>query len=127
MPVDERQSCRRAREAAVQVADLFEESARTDPWGAPALVVRSELLTALRSGPIAGEDELSCAIALTRLVHSELEAYGTGGGERLTDNQIELAQRALRAVLERIGIGLNLPWRNFSTFRSYWLKNDAYG
>lgn len=111
----------------MHVDDLFKETSTVDPWGSPALVVRSEMLTALRAGPIVGDDDLSCAIALSRLVHSELEAYGTGGGERLTDDQIELAQRALRAVLERIGITLNLPWRNFSGFRSYWLKNDGYG
>jgi hypothetical protein len=61
------------------------------------------------------------------LVRSELEAYGTAGGERLTEEQIELAQRALRAVLERNSITLNLPWRNFSGFHSYWLKNDGFG
>ncbi|MCT2100163.1 hypothetical protein M3E00_16500 [Dietzia cinnamea] len=84
-------------------------------------------MTRIRTSPIAGEDDVSCAIALTRLVWDELEAYGTAGGERLKDAEIELAHRALKAVLERIGITLSLPWRNFSGFRSYWLKNDGYG
>lgn len=111
----------------MHVDDLFQETSTADPWGSPTLVVRTELLTALRAGPIPGEDDLSSAIAATRLVRSELEAYGTAGGERLTEEQIELAQRALRSVLERLGITLNLPWRNFAGFRSYQLKNDGYG
>lgn len=111
----------------MHVDDFFKETATADPWGAPALVVRTETLMALRAGPIAGEDDLSCAMALTRLVRSELEAYGTAGGERLTEDQIELVQKALHAVLERVGISLSLPWKNFNGFRSYWLKNDARG
>lgn len=111
----------------MHVDDFFEEEADPGAWGTPTLTVRKDLLTRIRTSPIAGEDDLSCAIALTRLVWDELETYGTAGGERLKDAEIELAQRALKAVLERIGITLSLPWRNFSGFRSYWLKNDGYG
>jgi hypothetical protein len=42
---------------------------------------------------------LTSAIVLTRVVRTELEAFGTVGGERLDDHQVELAQRTLRAVL----------------------------
>lgn len=30
-------------------------------------------------------------------------------------------------TLGRVGITLDLPWRNFATFRSYWLRNDCSG
>ncbi|MBF6445552.1 hypothetical protein [Nocardia farcinica] len=58
---------------------------------------------------------------------NELIAYGNGGKNTLDDREIALAQRALMATLDRIGIPLKLPWRDFSTFRAYWLKNDGYG
>lgn len=74
-----------------------------------------------------GEDDLTSAIVLTRVVRSELEAFGTGGGERLTDAQLEIAQRTLRAVLGRVGIDITLPWRNFTAFKTYWLQKGASG
>lgn len=41
--------------------------------------------------------------------------------------QIGLAQRALSSTLSRVGIKLDLPWRDFATFRSYWLKDGCSG
>jgi hypothetical protein len=81
----------------------------------------------VRAGSVPGHDDLSSALALTRLVRAELEAFGTGGGEKLEGAEIALAQRTLRAVLQRLGIDLTLPWRDFAGFRSYWLKNNASG
>ena len=69
---------------------LFGESSSPGPWGTPELELRTDLLTALRAGPIPGEDDLSCAIALTHLVWGELLAYGTQGGQRLDEAQISL-------------------------------------
>jgi len=82
---------------------------------------------AARAGSVPGHDDLSSALALTRLFRAELGAFGTGGGEKLGDAEIALAQRTLRALLQRLGIDLTLPWRNFALFRSYWLKNNASG
>jgi len=56
----------------------------------------------LAPGPLPGEGDLTSAIVLTRPVRSELEAFGTGGSERLSDPELELTQRTLRAVLYRI-------------------------
>lgn len=58
---------------------------------------------------------------------NELIGYGNGEKNTLDDKEIALAQRALTATLDRIGIALKLPWRDFITFPSYWLKNDGYG
>lgn len=99
-----------------------------DPWGSTThSELRTDLLTTLRSGPAPGDDDLETAITLTRMVHGELEAYGTGGGQQMAEDEIELAQRSLKAVLDRHGIALRLPWRNFSGFRTYWLQNEGYG
>jgi hypothetical protein len=91
------------------------------------LELLEDLLGQLRAGPVTGVDDLDAAIALTKLVWEELEANGTSGGTRLNEEQIALAQRALTATLSGVGIKLDLPWRNFATFRSYWLKNDCSG
>jgi hypothetical protein len=115
----------------VQDDDLFEvipPALDADPWDhPPTLKLRTDLLDHLRAGSVPGHDDLSVALALTRLVRAELEAFGTGGGEKLGDAEIALAQRTLRAVLQRLGIDLTLPWRDFAGFRSYWLKNNASG
>ncbi len=114
----------------MQIDGFYEERTKVaPPWedmNATETVLRHELLPKLRSGPLPGDDDLETAITLVRIVHSDLERYGTGGGEMFTDDQIEIAQRCLRAVLERHGITLRLPWRNFTDFRSYWLRNDGY-
>jgi hypothetical protein len=106
--------------------DLFEETGVTG-FGTPKLKLRTDLLNRLRAEPLRDDDDLTCAIVLTRLVRSELEAFGTGGGERLVAAELELVQRTLRAVLQRVGIDPSLPWRNFTGFKTYWLKNDASG
>jgi hypothetical protein len=97
-----------------------------DPW---TVVTRldEELLDELRRKPAAGRDDLEVAIALAHLVHDELEAYGTNGQQRLDEPQIALAIRALSAVLKRLGIQFELPYRNFSTFRTFWIRNDCSG
>lgn len=110
----------------MQLDELFTEQDDVDPIGMPA-TLRTDLLAALRSGPIPDDDDLATAISLTRLVHGELTAYGTDGNHRLSDQEIELAQRALRATLGRHGITLNLPWRDFNGFRSFWIQKDARG
>lgn len=117
----------------MQIEDFYEEQPTSppDPWSlgetTKARTLRVGLFTTLRAAPIPGDDDLETAITLTRLVHGELEAYGTGGDEQMSEEQIELAQRCLRAVLERHSIGMRLPWRNFAGFRTYWLQNEGYG
>ena len=107
----------------MQDDDLFEvvpSALDANPWDhPPTLKLRTDLLDQLRAGSVPGHDDLSSALALTRLVRAELEAFGTGGGEKLGDADIALAQRTLRAVLQRLGIELTLPWRDFAGFRSY--------
>ena len=38
------------------------------------------LVRKLRSGPLAQADDVEAAVALARLVHDDLEAFGTEGG-----------------------------------------------
>jgi hypothetical protein len=85
------------------------------------------LLEALRQAPVDGVSDVSAAAGLLDLVQEELEAYGTSGGQQLDDRQIGLAIRALASVTRRVGAPLDLPFRDFTRFRSYWNRNNGYG
>jgi hypothetical protein len=71
--------------------------------------------------------DLDAALALTQQIQSDLMAHGTGGGEAFDNSEVGLAIRALRAILARLGVGLELPFRDYTTFRTYWNANGAYG
>ncbi|RSM36039.1 hypothetical protein DMA12_41935 [Amycolatopsis balhimycina DSM 5908] len=89
-------------------------------------VLDEDLLKALRTGPLDGVTDVSAAIGLLDLVHDQLSRYGTDGSQSLVDPQIELAINTLAAVTTRAGVPLQVPFRNFTRFRSYWLKNDGH-
>jgi hypothetical protein len=72
--------------------------------------------------------DASVAYGLLDLVQHELVAYGTDGSNKLGDKEIGPALQALEAVIWRLlGMPLNLPFRNFTTFRSYWIREGASG
>lgn len=85
------------------------------------------LVADIRRGPIADHGEVEVAVALARLIHDELEIYGTSGGQVLDDQEMREALVALNAVTRRLGVSLDVPFRDFNTFKSYWLRNDGYG
>lgn len=85
------------------------------------------MVDSLRRKPLSDLDDVEAALGLVDLVREELEAYGTSGGERINDHEIGLAIRALHAVLTRLSIEFELPFRDFTRFRSYWNRNGAYG
>jgi hypothetical protein len=108
--------------------DFFTDVPGVDPWGAPDSPRRQfnvQLVKALRAGPPEGRMDPEVAIALAGLIHDELQAYGTGGGETLTDAQMTEALSSLRAVVRRVGGTFEPPFRNFTTFRSWWLRQGA--
>jgi hypothetical protein len=86
-----------------------------------------DLLDALRRGPVRGRDEVAMAQGVVDLVYEDLTAFSTSGGERLTNDQIALAIRAMLSVLGRLGIPLDLPFRDFARLKNYWVRNGAYG
>jgi hypothetical protein len=83
-----------------------------------------ELADQLRRRPLMDVEDLDAAMALVELVHGDLERFGTGGDEKLSDEDLVLALRTLRAVLKRLGIAFDVPFRSFTTFRSYWIKHN---
>ncbi|MBL7486536.1 hypothetical protein I6A60_40135 [Frankia sp. AgB1.9] len=101
-----------------------------DPFGfasSLAPVFHTDLVEELRHGPIPGADDLEAAMAFARVVHDELLAYGTNGQNQLDNEDAALALKALRSVLRRLGIPLELPFRDFETFHSYWIKQGMKG
>jgi hypothetical protein len=111
----------------VRSSDFFIEE--HDPLGqhAGAVTLDVGLLESLRKRPLDDVSDVSAALGLLDLVQEELEAYGTAGGQQLTDRQIALATRTLKLVTGRVGAPLELPFHNFTTFRSYWIRNGASG
>lgn len=86
-----------------------------------------ELIAEVRRGLLDDRSDAEVAVALARLVHDELELYGTDGNQVLKDPEIREALVALRAVTERLGITLDIPFRDFATFRTYWTREGARG
>jgi hypothetical protein len=116
----------------VRAADFFTEvretpSPNADPWDTPgsSLVFDHGLADQVRRGPIDGRADAEVAIALCQLVHDQLQRFGTDSSETLDDDEIGTALLSLGAVLRRLTISFKLPFRNFTTFRSHWIKNGA--
>ena len=116
----------------VRAADFFTEvretpSPNADPWDTPvsSLVFDHGLADQVRRGPIDGRADVEVAIALCQLVHDQLQRFGTDGSETLDDDEVGMAILSLGAVLRRLTISFKLPFRNFTTFRSHWIKNGA--
>jgi hypothetical protein len=109
----------------VRPDDLFEDFARSEAGGRMLDVA---LLNELRRGPASNRDDLEIAVPLARLVHDELEGYGTSGGQETTNDEIKTAILALRATIDRLGIhDVTIPFRDFATFKSWWIKEGARG
>ena len=113
--------------------DFFESAELAElvanPWDSSLAEGRFNvsLVQSLRSRSLETRPDLEAALALAALVQDELMAYGTGGGQRLSDDDMGLSLSALRAVTKRLGVAFEPPYRNFTTFRTYWLRNDAQG
>ena len=90
-------------------------------------VLDRDLLIRLRAGSDAHRSDVEVGVALLRLAHDELEAFGTDGSQRTSEDEIRLVLRASRRVLDRVGLSLDLPFSDFRSFRSHWVANDGYG
>src|ERR1700686_91709 len=96
--------------------------------GVPQRILNLDLLTQLRKDPLPERDDTEAAVALARLVHDELEEYGTSGRQIMTDDGMSVALLALRAVVERLNLpAFNPPFRDLRSFRAYWLRERAWG
>lgn len=97
-----------------------------DPWSTTR-VFNSGLVERLRASPLDGTDDLDAAYGLTQLALSELVAYGTDSSHKLTDEEITLVLRTLRAIYRRLGIDFDPPFRDFTGFHGYWSSHEMSG
>lgn len=94
--------------------------------GAKRSVLNKQLLETIKKGEFTEVSTFSVANDLLTLVWDEYQKYGTEGTQ-LPEADIALAQKTLIAVLNRLDISLEIPWRDFSTFRTYWNRQNASG
>lgn len=115
----------------VRAADFFaldEDSTIEINGGHPPILLNEGMLDDLVTESLPLASDASVAEGLLDLVHDELVGYGTDGSNQLDDRQMALSIRSLEAVIWRLlGMPLNLPFRNFTTFRSYWMQAGASG
>ncbi|MHA7198790.1 hypothetical protein [Arthrobacter alkaliphilus] len=90
-------------------------------------VLDLELIHKLEPGPIPGDDDLASAINLTRLVHEQFVAFGTDGSQRIDNAESREVLRALRRVLSRHATSFEVPWRDFTSFRTHWIAEGCAG
>lgn len=108
--------------------DFFNEDPIPDVSGFPVRTFNVTLMTQLRRGPLEGRSDVEVAVPLARLIHDDLEKYGTSGGEEMSDAQMREALLALRTVVRRLGIDeFDVPFRDFSSFRGWWIREGASG
>lgn len=107
--------------------DLFADVPSPWPGELPDQELRVDLLSMALTSSLPEVADTALARALAELARSEFMAYGTGGGERLTDQQVSLVLRTLRRVLGRLGVTYNVGWRDFNSFRAYWTANGGHG
>ncbi|MEP1126318.1 MAG: hypothetical protein ABJH68_20745 [Ilumatobacter sp.] len=89
--------------------------------------INLDLVNAVLANRDIGVSDVEAASALLRLAHDELESYGTDGMECTDDSELRLMLRASMAVLSRLGIGWELPFRDYKGVRTFWMANDGYG
>jgi len=112
----------------VRIDDILEDQPTSVWGGSPNPILRFDLLTQLRQGPIAGHSDVEAGLALTQLARREFTARGTDNGQIITDHGSRELLRTLSAVAQRLGINeYNPPFSDFPSFRSYWLQNDGSG
>ena len=105
--------------------DFYDQS--EDGWGNYARRLDLDMLHDLRSGPHATVPDAEVGSALAHLVHDQFTAAGTGGGHDLDDGEMREALTALRAICDRLAVAYGVPFRDFTTFRAYWLRKGASG
>lgn len=79
------------------------------------------------AAPIPGDDDLETALALTSLVLGQFKGFGTDGSQTISNDESRGVLSTLTAVLARHDVTFSPPWRDFDTFKTYWLAHDGHG
>lgn len=109
--------------------DFFVPRTPTAPWDTATESLDRDRLTALIERPDPAHRDLDIALALMDLVRDDFTMSGTDGSGKgnLTDDEMRLAVRALQSVTARTGHEFKLPYRDHTTWRAWWIRNNAHG
>lgn len=86
-----------------------------------------DLLEQLRARPVAEYTDVEAALALSELLSQEFLLFGTSGGQHITDAGSREGMRTLVALTKRLKVEWKPDFRDFPSFRAYWLGHDGYG
>lgn len=121
--------CKRWAPIVAITSSAFSTSGSGGDWLEPVepeALDRDRLMRLLEAAdPV--EPDLDVALALMDLVRDDLTASGTGGGESLSDLDLRLAIRVPSRVADRAGYEFKLPFRDHTSWRAWWNRNDGYG
>lgn len=85
------------------------------------------MLDQIAATPSSTWSDLELGKALTELTHDEYQKYGTNGSE-LDNTEGRKLLTTLKAVLARVGMrNVEFGFRDFESFRSYWIRKGASG
>ena len=126
-PTGESMKSTRRRVDDVVAPEIYTEE---EDWvtGETARVLNTVLLDQLIIDPADSMDDLTAAELLLELLHQQFEAYGTGGGEWIEAKDMRVAVDACNEVVRRLGLAeFEIPFRDYSSFHTWWVENGAYG
>jgi hypothetical protein len=69
------------------------------------------LVAEIRRGPLEDRGDAEVAVALARLIHDELEVYGTSGDQALKDPEMREALVALNSITRREDAPVSVEFR----------------
>ena len=100
-------------------------------WNGPDTVYEQHLNTGYLEGLIQRPDQdtsdLDLAIALLDLIRDDLLLSGTNGQQRISDAGMRIAVRAFERTAARAGHELSIPFRDHTSWKTYWLQRGASG
>lgn len=105
--------------------DFFEDNA--DDWSGYSQELDRDLLRDIRSATHSSISDPEAGVALARLAHDQLTAFGTNGDNTLGDAELREVLGTLRATCQRLGVAYTIPFRDFAGFRAFWQRNGASG
>ena len=119
----------RVPDVTISAADFW--IAENDPFAVvPVDVLDTDRLRALiEARDPEGHTDLDVTLALMDLVRDDLQHSGTegSGSGRISDIDMRVAVRALERSSERAGQPFKLPFRDHTTWKSYWIRKGAAG
>jgi hypothetical protein len=93
-----------------------------------SIAVDREVLIRIRSELLSTGDEIGVVVALLRTIQDEFKRYGTDNSQAFSNDDSREALITLRVCCNRLGItGLEIPFRDFESFKSWWIDKGARG